>query len=202
MRKSSGPINSPRSRGKCAGIVPARPSGYFLRRAGDWHRGQLGSVSNYPSLLSRTRPGRASPNSDLAAFAVLTAIVIGKLFSDGSRSTSAISPDISLTGGVSRTLVNELNYDGAVPTIFCTFGQRAAIRGQLRRHVPRDPVSIALPVIGEGAKVICRNRGGKQIKKSRNKKQIANFIASAPPSEGQFRKVPRFEHGECLPSSH
>jgi hypothetical protein len=131
------------------------------------------------SLLSRTRPGRVSPNSDLAAFTVLTTIVIGKLFSDGSRSTRPISPDISLTGGVSRTLVSELNYDGAVPTILCTFSQRAAIRGRLRRHVPRDPVSIALPVIGEGAKVVCRNRGGKQIKKSRNKQKKLS-VSSQP----------------------
>jgi hypothetical protein len=82
-----------------------------------------------PSLLSRTRPGRASPNSDLAAFTVLTTIIISKLFSDGSRSTSSISPDISLTRGVSRTLVSELNYDGAASAILCTLGQRAAICG-------------------------------------------------------------------------
>ena len=54
VRKSSGAINSPRSRGKCVGIVPARPSGYFLRRAGDSHRGQPGSSRIIASLLSRT----------------------------------------------------------------------------------------------------------------------------------------------------
>lgn len=51
------PINSPRSRGKCVGIVPARPSGYFLRRAGDSHRGQLGCcVELFPACCPE--PGR------------------------------------------------------------------------------------------------------------------------------------------------